>query len=439
MTQKSCRIYYYIERRVMMHRVILITLLFLLTLLSADGYKELKELYADLDGDGISEKITWKKFTATELGDYYQIIVRDKSGNIIWRGPKTTDASSPFYIASLDTGVSIPELIADIDNDGYKEMLIPTPASDVTPLWYNRLKWKNGKFIPMQSAILQYDPYAKDIPLKWVYKYPGAYSFWTMMFRRDKNRVKASITGLYPDGSSDYGEVYLHFLKGGAMIDSWIKPLHGHKRDKVKFSYIAKLSARDHYNSQGEKLKRVVDIIRQDRVNFYKGKKDLEDRSDPVFIDSFERESLSEYKVYLHGISRDAIINQTPTVKVKVDVNYGKLDIYKAASSNSSKIEYSYIAKISNKDKYNSRGVRLKTLKEILRQDRAYVHKNRADSEDTYDHYFTTIKERAKMQNYKIVPIGTSYRELKREILYGNPLLGVQVGDGVLRIKIIQP
>ncbi len=423
----------------MMQRGILIILLFLLTLLSADGYKELKEIYADLDGDGINEKVTWKKFSATELGDYYQIIVTDSSGNIIWTGPKTTDSSSPFYIASLDTGVSIPELIADIDNDGYLEMLIPTPASDVTPLWYNRLKWKNGRFLPMKSAILQYDPYARNMPFKWVYKYPGAYSFWAMMFRRDTKGIKASITGLYPDGSSDYGEAYLHFLKGGAMVDSWIKPLRGHKKKRVNFSYIAKLSLQDHYSSKGEKLTRVADIIRQDRINFYKGKKDLEDRSDPAFIDSLERELLSEYKVYLHGISKDTVLNQTPTVKVKVDSNYGKLDIYKAATSSEKNIEFSYIAKISNKDKYNSRGVRLQTIKEILRQDRAYVHRNRADREDTYDHYFTTIKERAQIQHYRVIPIGTSYKELKREILHANPLLGVQVGDGVLRIKIIQP
>ncbi len=421
-----------------MKKFILIILTALFTLLIANDFKELKAIYADLNGDGVQEKVTWQKFVTTELGDYYQIVVLDSSGNTIWRGPKTTDESSPFFIASLDTGVSIPELIADIDNDGNLEMLIPTPASDVSPLWYNRLKWKNSKFIPMKSAILQYDPYARDIPLKWVYKYPGSYSFWAMMFRRDNNRVKASITKIYPDGSNDYGEVYLHFINGGAMIDSWIKPLHGPKKKKVNFSYIAKLSLKDHYNSKGEKLTRVADIIRQDRANFYKGAKDLEDRSDPIFNDSLERKSLSEYKIYLHGISKYTILNQTPTVKIKVDLNLGKIDISKANITNSNNIEFSYIAKISNKDKYNSRGKRLETVKEILRQDRANVHKNRADKEDTYDSYFETISQRAKMQNYKIVPIGTSYKTLKREVIYGNPILGVQVGNGVLRIKIIR-
>ena len=423
-----------------MKKYMLTYLLLLFSLLIAGDIQELKEIYADLNRDGVYERVTWQKFVTTELGDYYQIVVEDRKGNIIWRGPKTTKESSPFFIASLDTGVSIPELIADIDKDGYMEMLIPAPASDVSPLWYKRLKWENGKFIPMRTAILQYDPYSRDIPLKWVYRYPGTYSFWGYMLKRVNNKIKASIAGIYPDGSSDYGEVYLYFTNRGAIIDSWIKPLKGPKKEKVRFSYIAKLSLKDHYSSKGIRLTRVADIIRQDRANFYKGKKDLEDKSDPIFIDSTERDSLSEYKVYLHNISRDTIINQTPIVKVKVDLNLGKIDISQENINRQNKsIEFSYMAKISNKDKYNSRGVKLKTIKEILRQDRAYVHKNRGDSEDTYDHYFTTIKERAKIQNYKIVPIGTSYKELKREILYGNPLLGVQVGDRVLRIKIIKP
>ena len=421
-----------------MKKFILIILTTLFTLLIANNFNELKAIYADLNGDGIKEKVTWQKFATTELGDYYRIIVLDNSGNRIWKGPKTTDESSPFFIASLDTGVSIPELIADIDSDGHLEMLIPTPASDVSPLWYNRLKWKNGRFIPMKTAILQYDPYARDIPLKWIYKYPGAYSFWVMGFTHQTGKIKASIVGIYPDGGNDYGEVYMHFTNNGAIIDWWIKPLHGPKNSKNKISYIAKLSAKDHYNSKGKRLTRVADIIRQDRANFYRGKKDLEDKSDPIFIDSIERESLSEYKVYLHGISRYTILNETPTVRVKVDLNLGKIDISKANSTNSNNIEFSYIAKISDKDKYNSRGKRLKTVREILRQDRANVHKNRADREDTYDSYFRTIKQRSKMQNYKIVPINTSYNNLKREVLYGNPLLGVQVGNRVLRIKIIK-
>lgn len=289
----------------------------------------LKEIYADLNSDGFKEKITWQKFASTELGDYYQIVVFDSKGNTLWKAPKTTDESSPFFVASLDTGVSIPELIADIDNDGKLEMLIPAPASDVSPLWYKRLKWKNGKFIPMKSAILQYNPNAKNMPLKWIYKYPGSYSFWVMGFWKKNNKIKASIAGFYPDSSSDYGEVYLHFAKRGAFIDSWIKPLKRHKKRVSKISYIAKLSRKDHYNSKGSKLLRVADIIRQDRANFYKGKKDLKDQSDPVFSNPLKRKSLSKYKVYLHGISKKSILKKTPTVKIVVDFKKGKIDIFK--------------------------------------------------------------------------------------------------------------
>lgn len=422
-----------------MRRYIITALMIIFNLLLADNFQELKEIYADLNRDGVAERITWKKFATTELGDYYQIVVTDSYGNIIWKGPKVTDESSPFFIASLDTGVSIPQIVADIDNDGYLEMLIPSPASDISPLWYERLKWKNGKFIPMRSAILQYDPYNTNIPFKWIYRYPGIYSFWAMMFKRVNNKIKASVTGIYPDGSNDYGEVYLHFVNGGAMAQYWIKPLKGPKKDKVNFSYTTRLGLKDHYNSKGVRLTRVIDIIRQDRENFYKGQKDLEDNSDPILIDSIERNDIKEYRVYLHGISRDMIISQTPIVKVTVDSNLGKIDISKVKIDNSKNLEFSYIAKISDRDKYNSIGVQLKTMKDILIQDRANVHKDKADGEDTYDSYFPTARQRADIQNYQIIPIDTSYQNLKREIIFNNPILGVQVGNKVLRIKIIKP
>ncbi len=317
-----------------MKRFLFLVIICLISILRADDLEELKEIYFDLNGDGLKERITWQIFNDKE-SNHYQILVFNSKNKIIWRGPKIDDRSSPFYIG-YDVGVSTPELIADIDSDGYPEMLIPTPASDITPLTFNRLKWKNSKFIPMKSAILQYNPYSKDIPLKWIYKYPGIYSYWAMSFKREhNNKIKVSLTGLYPNGS-DYAEVYIHFVKGGAIIDKWIEKFKNPKKAEDNFSYIARLSKKDKYNSRGVRLKTIKDILRQDRANFYKNKYDI-------------------------------------------------------------------------------------------------------DIEDSDDRYFRTVKQRAKIKNYHIVPIDTSYKDLKNEIVNKNPLLGIKVLGKILYIKIIEP
>ena len=208
-----------------MKKYIFTLLLFAITLIRANDYQELQALYADLNKDGITEKITWKKFATTELGDYYQLLVLNKKGKVIWSGPKTKDESSPFFVASLHIGVSIPELIADIDKDKHLELLIPTLASDVSPLYYNRLKWKNGKFIAMKRAVLQYNSKSKKLPLHWVSHYHGYYGSWAMVFEKRGKKIKTNIVSI-SETSEKYGEAYIRFAKGGAKIISWIEPLH---------------------------------------------------------------------------------------------------------------------------------------------------------------------------------------------------------------------
>ena len=202
-----------------------ILLLFAITLLIGNDQQEIKALYADLNRDGINEKITWRKFASTELGDYYQLLVLNKKGKVIWSGPKTKDETNPFFIASLHMGVSIPELIADIDQDNHLELLIPTPASDLSPLYYNRLKWKQGKFVAMKSAVLQYNQKNKKLPLQWVSRYHGYYGSWAMVFKKRGKRVKVNIVSI-SENSEKYGEAYIHFVKGGAKVISWIEALH---------------------------------------------------------------------------------------------------------------------------------------------------------------------------------------------------------------------
>ena len=94
----------------------------------------------------------------------------------------------------------------------------------------------------------------------------------------------------------------------------------------------------------------------------------------------------------------------------------------------------SYIARIGPDDHYSSQGVRLKSVAEILRQDRANFHRfSRGDPEDQYDSYFRRASHRSYIARY--YRHGIIEPGLASEILYGDPLIRVEVYPGSLAIS----
>jgi hypothetical protein len=80
-----------------------------------------------------------------------------------------------------------------------------------------------------------------------------------------------------------------------------------------------------------------------------------------------------------------------------------------------------YLADIQRQDLYNSKGVRLSSVEQILRQDRANVHKFKIGSEnDTHDRFFDSAANRALLENAELA---TYCKEdlvaLKNQILQG--------------------
>lgn len=90
---------------------------------------------------------------------------------------------------------------------------------------------------------------------------------------------------------------------------------------QVIASYLARLSAADHFNSNGERLTSAAAIIRQDRANFHRfGVRDPEDESDPFFADQDNRaalEQMLERGRAAPGVI-DRVVNGTPLVRVEV-------------------------------------------------------------------------------------------------------------------------
>jgi hypothetical protein len=86
-------------------------------------------------------------------------------------------------------------------------------------------------------------------------------------------------------------------------------------------SYTARLSARDHFNSNGERLRSAAAIIRQDRANFYVyGLRDSEDEPDSFFSNKGNRARL-EGMLENGRTTPDAIqriVNGTPLIRVNI-------------------------------------------------------------------------------------------------------------------------
>lgn len=86
-------------------------------------------------------------------------------------------------------------------------------------------------------------------------------------------------------------------------------------------SYCAQLSARDHFNSNGQRLTTAAAIIRQDRANYHKfGKRDPGDQSDTFFRNQGNRARL---EALIAGGDSEAsalrrIVNGEPRICVEI-------------------------------------------------------------------------------------------------------------------------
>ena len=86
-------------------------------------------------------------------------------------------------------------------------------------------------------------------------------------------------------------------------------------------SYCATLSARDHFNSNGQRLTTAAAIIRQDRANVHRHvHTDEEDGIDTLFTTPEAREQLGQMSVEVVGGKKAEarILKGTPLVEVRV-------------------------------------------------------------------------------------------------------------------------
>jgi len=312
----------------------------------------LEKLSADIDHDGKTETIAWKKFSTTELGDFYQLLVFDDDGSLLWKGPEEADDTDPLVFYALDIGVSLPQVLVDFDRDGDIELLAPMAQSDVSPTYYRKLRWRGDHFEPLLQSALMLELGSSS---RFVWKQAmGVGGTWVSKLSRTKRgEVLAEITQMRDYGGVDMGEVSIVFDTKGARVKRVLRPPKKVGADTVSSPF--------------------------------------------------------------EGSASENSVAQSPPQK-----------------SNT------YQAKISDRDHYNSRGVRLENLASVLRQDRANYYNYGGDGGDQSDRYFKSIDNRRAMERIAINPVGISYRTLIDLVVYATPLLKIEVEQSRLNIWVIE-
>jgi biotin synthase-related radical SAM superfamily protein len=96
-----------------------------------------------------------------------------------------------------------------------------------------------------------------------------------------------------------------------------------------------------------------------------------------------------------------------------------------------------YVARISWKDHESSTGRRLDTAAQVVRQDRANVHKHiQTDEEDDIDAWFTTNAERTSFE-VLLNREGAIDEATRRAIMEGEPLVEVEVYRNSVKVVLL--
>ncbi len=290
-------------------------------------------LKGDIDGDGELEIVAWHKFAQKELGDFYQLLVYSLDGELLWSGPKVTDSDNSYIFGEWDFGISMPEVLIDIDKDNSAELLAPAPQSDVSVQFYRVFKWNGKRFVNQKPAGLILD---RDNHFIWANPIPQNYSrVWVseLMPIDSKDSAKARVIYLKNGAEVEDGLAILKFKRGGADVVKWIKSIKLKKNRKTDRSYIAKISSKDHFNSRGVRLKSIRAILHQDRANYYKGKRDPQDSGVGYFDTIKKRAKIDNMQINPKNIDleelKDLVIYSNPLLRVTIKSNSLEIEVLK--------------------------------------------------------------------------------------------------------------
>lgn len=155
--------------------------------------KRAKITYAvDLDGNGTIEQVLVVPIGKKEFGSYYSLAVLDDKGGILWTGPTVLDEENPLVFGEWDFGISMPQLVTDIDLDGAVELIAPAMQSDVSPTFFRVMRWKNNAFVPVRTAMLMQQPGAREF--RWLEGEQPTTGRWVSGFEKENKPGEFIVT-----------------------------------------------------------------------------------------------------------------------------------------------------------------------------------------------------------------------------------------------------
>lgn len=172
----------------------------------------------DLDGDKQPEKIALRAYRVQEGNYFASVVVIRADGTVLWESEKVAEASDPMAFGAWDFGVSLPEMVGDIDRDKQIELVAPAPLSDVRPVEFKVYRWLDGTFRPAYTRALLL---GKDNRFRWTVPKEGNQA-WVARFEGWQNdKLVAGVTST----AGKTGKVLLSPEKGGFIVVRWLSPL----------------------------------------------------------------------------------------------------------------------------------------------------------------------------------------------------------------------
>ncbi|MEA2027685.1 MAG: hypothetical protein U9N49_01740, partial [Campylobacterota bacterium] len=212
-------------------------------------------------------------------------------------------------------GISMPEILIDIDGDGYMELIAPEAQSDVSPTYYRKLKWigKRFRIMPSQALVMEG---GNSFRWKNTKDYEGVWvsSFLSM----ERGLIKVNITS-YIKGEYKNGVALLRFDAKGADVLKWIKPLRsGYNNHETPFKEDKPITT-----TPSDKVDLSLKLI----VNYSPNAKVKLENSGEKLIASLMLNEYGDRYMTVEGVAL-----KEATFSTKYDVGIHRLDIQKGHS-----------------------------------------------------------------------------------------------------------
>jgi len=289
-----------------------------------------KRFFFDLSGDLRMEEVLLIPSGTNHVGQFFSLMVLNEKGAILWSGPTELNSDNPLVFGEWHHGISMPELLGDIDGDGAIELITPAPQSDVSPTVFRVSRWRTNEFTPVHTSILLENPSGTG-------RFPWAFGnqslgSWVSSFQSINRRGEITVNITNYLGGTD-AKMRRAVLRGDSSGFILMKFLHNSDSNgaAVEYdanmplpdsnSYLALLSDTDHVNSRNVLLSTVLSILQQDRANYHRyQRRDREDEGDSFFSRSADRASMKNMPVRSPDADwEQRILNGTPLVKVTVE------------------------------------------------------------------------------------------------------------------------